>query len=86
MIAAFPGVREAGVFVQNNELGIAELHMLLVSESKIDETALRRHCASKLHGLQLARITAVSALPRGGQGKLERHRFADAAASQSLHR
>jgi acyl-CoA synthetase (AMP-forming)/AMP-acid ligase II len=82
IITSFPGVKEAGVFAANNDLGIAELCALIVTESSIDEPALRRYCASKLPPSCIpARIVAVGALPRGGQGKLERHRLPELAAA-----
>jgi acyl-coenzyme A synthetase/AMP-(fatty) acid ligase len=83
-ITSFPGVQEAGVFAVNNELGIAELSALVVAVSPIDEEALRRHCAQRLSPSCVpVRIIAVDALPRGGQGKLERHRLPEIAAAKS---
>jgi acyl-CoA synthetase (AMP-forming)/AMP-acid ligase II len=80
-LTAFPGIREAGVFATNNDLGIAEVHALIVAGAPIDEAALRRHCATRLPpSCGLASIITVDALPRGGQGKLERHRLPEIAA------
>lgn len=82
VIGSFPGIEEAAVFAANNELGIAELSALIVSNSPIDETALRRHCSVRLPpSCLLAKIYRVAALPRGGQGKLERQRLAEVAAA-----
>jgi len=84
IIMSFPGVREAGVFATNNDLGIAELSALIVTTSPIDETALRKHCARSLpSSCAPVRFIDVDALPRGGQGKLERHRFPQIAASKT---
>ena len=84
IIMSFPGVREAGVFATNNDLGIAELSALIVTASPIDETALRKHCARSLPPSCVpVRFIDVDALPRGGQGKLERHRFPEIAASKT---
>jgi acyl-CoA synthetase (AMP-forming)/AMP-acid ligase II len=84
VIAAFAGIREAGVFARNNELGIAELHALIVTTSPIDNAALLRHCAGRLpRSCVPISVIIVDALPRGGQGKLERHRFPDIAAAKT---
>jgi acyl-CoA synthetase (AMP-forming)/AMP-acid ligase II len=83
-ITSFPGVQEAGVFAVNNELGIAELSALVVAAAPIDDEALRRHCAQRLSPSCVpVRVIAVDALPRGGQGKLERHRLPEIAAAKS---
>ncbi len=82
VIGSFPGVREAGVFTVDNDLGIAELSVLIVATSPIDETALRQYCVQRLPSSCIpARIYRVDALPRGGQGKLERQRLRETAAA-----
>ena len=82
VVGAFAGIQEAGVFAANNDLGIAELSVLFVATAPIDETALRRHCAQRLPPSCVpARIIRVDALPRGGQGKLERQRLPEIAAA-----
>jgi acyl-CoA synthetase (AMP-forming)/AMP-acid ligase II len=80
VIVAFPNIAEAGVFASNNDLGIAELFALIVPTGPFDEGALRRHCAERLppYGVPL-RFIVTDALPRGGQGKLERHRLSEFA-------
>jgi acyl-CoA synthetase (AMP-forming)/AMP-acid ligase II len=81
IITSFPGIKEVGVFAANNDLGIAELCALVVTSIPVDLTALRRHCAGKLPPSCIpARIVAIDALPRGGQGKLERHRLPELAS------
>jgi acyl-CoA synthetase (AMP-forming)/AMP-acid ligase II len=78
---SFPGVQEAAAFAAENELGIAEIILLIVQASPVDEMALRRHCAQRLAPSCVpARVLRVEALPRGGQGKLERQRLPDIAA------
>jgi acyl-coenzyme A synthetase/AMP-(fatty) acid ligase len=78
VIAAFGGVDEAGIFAVNNELGIAEINALMVTRSPVSLAALRSHCASRLAPSCVpVRFFAVDALPRGGQGKLERHKLHD---------
>jgi len=84
VITSFPGVREAGVFAVDNQLGIAELSALIVTGSPIDEAALHRHCAASLPSSSIpVRFIVVDALPRGGQGKLERHRLPEIAANKT---
>ena len=46
VIVSFGGLREAGVFAANNDLGISELIALIVSTGHFDEAALRQHCAT----------------------------------------
>ena len=78
VIAAFADVDEAGIFAVNNELGIAEINALMVTRSPVSLAALRSHCASRLAPSCVpVRFFAVDALPRGGQGKLERHKLHD---------
>jgi acyl-CoA synthetase (AMP-forming)/AMP-acid ligase II len=84
IIVSFEGLREAGTFAVNNELGIAELCALIVTTEPIDEAALRRHCASRLPPSCVpVRFIVVEALPRGGQGKLERKRLPEIAATKT---
>jgi acyl-CoA synthetase (AMP-forming)/AMP-acid ligase II len=84
VITSFPGVREAGVFTVDNQLGIAELSALIVTGSPIDDATLHRHCAGSLPSSSIpVRFIVVDALPRGGQGKLERHRLPELAAAKT---
>ena len=85
IITAFAAVAEAGVFAVNNSLGIAELSALIVARSPIDEARLREHCARRLPTSCVpVRFIVVDALPRVGQGKIERHRLPEIAAAISL--
>jgi acyl-coenzyme A synthetase/AMP-(fatty) acid ligase len=87
IITSFEAVAEAGVFAVNNSLGIAELFALIVTRSPIDEGALHEHCARRLPPSCIpARFIAVDALPRGGQGKIERHRLPEIAAAKTSTR
>ncbi len=82
IIMSFPGVREAAVFAANNELGVAELSALIVPERPIDHAELIRYCGARLPPSCVpVRILTVDALPRGGQGKLERQRLPEIAAA-----
>jgi acyl-coenzyme A synthetase/AMP-(fatty) acid ligase len=76
VIVEVAGIREAAVFALDNDLGIAELHALIVSDLPVDAAVIQRHCASKLPpSCTPVAITRIKALPRGGQGKIERHRL-----------
>jgi len=83
VIGSFPGVKEAGVFATSNELGIAEIVALIVASQPVDDAALREFCAARLpsYGVPV-RFTSIDALPRGGQGKIERRRLPDLAAAR----
>jgi acyl-CoA synthetase (AMP-forming)/AMP-acid ligase II len=76
VVAGCPGVQECAVFAANNDLGIAELTLLVVANSAIDGAALHQYCTSRLPPSCIpARLFQVNALPRGGQGKLDRTRL-----------
>ena len=82
IIGAFANVEEAAVFALNDELGIARLFALIVAKSPIEESGLLQHCAQRLPPSCIpTRIIPVDALPRGGQGKLERQRLPEIAAA-----
>jgi acyl-coenzyme A synthetase/AMP-(fatty) acid ligase len=79
-LAAFAGVEDAAVFATDNALGIGELTALIVGPLGGREQALREHCAARLPASCVpARLISVAAIPRGNQGKIERHRLADLA-------
>jgi acyl-coenzyme A synthetase/AMP-(fatty) acid ligase len=81
VITSFPAVSEAGVFASTNELGVSELSALVVTTGSIDLDALRSHCARRLSPSCVpVQFVLVNALPRGGQGKLERNRLPEMAA------
>jgi acyl-CoA synthetase (AMP-forming)/AMP-acid ligase II len=82
VVAGCPGVQECAVFAANNDLGIAELTLLVVASSPINGAAVQRYCASRLPpSCAPARVFQVDALPRGGQGKLDRKRLPDIVAA-----
>jgi acyl-CoA synthetase (AMP-forming)/AMP-acid ligase II len=83
IITSFPGVTEAGAFAVNNALGIAELSALIVASAPVNEQALREYCAKHLPPSCVpARCVIVDALPRAGQGKLDRPRLVDVAKAK----
>jgi acyl-CoA synthetase (AMP-forming)/AMP-acid ligase II len=77
-IAGFANVGEVGVFAVDNELGVAEVCAAIVPKGALTEAALREYCVRALARTYVpVRFISVDALPRGGQGKLERHRLPD---------
>jgi acyl-CoA synthetase (AMP-forming)/AMP-acid ligase II len=83
VIESFSGIKEAGVFALNNDLGIAELTALTVSGSAVDQTALRAHCAAQLPPSCVpVRFVLVDAIPRAGQGKIDRQRLPEVARAK----
>jgi len=76
MLASFPGVEDAGVVAVPNELGINELHALVVAKPTVMPQALRNHCAARLAPSCVpVHYKPVAAIPRGAQGKIERQRW-----------
>ena len=83
VLIAHDGVTEAGVFAVNNELGIAELSALIVTSRALDETSLRTHCAGSLSPSCVpVHFVVVDALPRVGQGKIDRQRLPEVAKAK----
>jgi acyl-CoA synthetase (AMP-forming)/AMP-acid ligase II len=79
-LTAFAGVNDAAVFATDNVLGIGELTALIVGPLTGREQALLQHCAARLPPSCVpVRLIVVPAIPRGSQGKIERHRLADLA-------
>jgi acyl-CoA synthetase (AMP-forming)/AMP-acid ligase II len=83
VLVAFAGIRDAGVFAQNDEFGVAKLCALVVTMPEVDEAALLEHCRKSLTPSCVPeRFIVIDSLPRGGQGKLERHRLPELAAAK----
>ena len=83
VVAAFAGIKQAAVFGAKNELGVEEPWAVIVSESDLNEPALRAHCAGKLLDVCVpVSFIRVDAIPQSGQGKIERHRLAALAKSK----
>jgi acyl-CoA synthetase (AMP-forming)/AMP-acid ligase II len=82
-IVAYHSVEDAGVFAADNELGITELMALIVTQLPVDETSLRAFCAGRLPPSCVpVRFITVDALPRIGQGKLDRQRLPEFAKTR----
>ncbi|HLH98355.1 MAG TPA: class I adenylate-forming enzyme family protein [Xanthobacteraceae bacterium] len=85
ILTSYPGVVEAGCFAKNNSLGIAEICALIVSPAPVNENALRQHCAMRLQDAFVPTcFVAVDELPRGANGKIERHRLPALAAAKLM--
>lgn len=69
-------VAHAAAFTHANALGVAKLWAAVVPRSRVDEDALRRHCAQALGGaFAPAHFAVVEALPMTEGGKLDRSRL-----------
>ena len=63
-----------------DELGIAQPWALVVSRATLNDQALRIHCNAKLPKWAVpVRFVVVNAIPRTGQGKIERHQLPELA-------
>jgi len=83
IMTSFPGITEAGAFAITNTLGIAELCALMVVSGPVNEQALRDFCAQRLPPSCVpAHLVVVDALPRAGQGKLDRPRLVEFAKAK----
>jgi acyl-CoA synthetase (AMP-forming)/AMP-acid ligase II len=77
VLMSHEAVAHAAAFTHADELGIAKLWAAVVPRSRVDEDALRRHCAQKLGGaFAPAHFAVVQALPMTEGGKLDRARLA----------
>jgi len=84
-IVGYEGIEDAGVFAVDNELGIAELSALIVTRSPVDVASLRAFCAGRLPPSCVpARFVVVDALPRVGQGKIDRQRLPEVAKAKPV--
>jgi len=85
VLCGFSGIDEAAVCTVDDALGISLIHALIVSRSDIDESALRTYCQINMPRLAFVpeRFVKVGAIPRGGQGKIDRQRVVEIAKAQS---
>ena len=82
-LTTFGGIDEAAAFGMKDELGIAQPWALVVSRVALNEAALRAHCNAKLPSWAVpVRFVSVDAIPRTGQGKIERHRLPELAKAK----
>ena len=80
VLASHPAIADSAVVSIPNELGIEEIHALIVARSVFDETELRKHCAQRLQRVFTpARFVAVEGIPRNDMAKIERGRLMELA-------
>ena len=84
-----PGVREVAVVgVADDVLGHAvHAHVAPAPDHVLDEVALRRHCAEHLESYKVPqRVVVHDALPRTGNGKVDRRALADEGRAMASDR
>ena len=80
VLCGFPGVGQAAACTLDDPLGISSVCALIVSPMAIDDAALRTYCENNLRTVFVpARFIPVDAIPRGGQGKIDRPRVVELA-------
>jgi acyl-coenzyme A synthetase/AMP-(fatty) acid ligase len=73
VLSSHPTIADCAVLNIPNELGIEEIHALIVGRGVYDETELRKHCAQKLQRIFIpVRFVAVERIPRNDMAKIER--------------
>jgi acyl-coenzyme A synthetase/AMP-(fatty) acid ligase len=76
VLSSFPAVADCAVLNIANELGIEEIHALIVARAPFDETDLRRYCSERLQRIFVpVRFVAVDRIPRNDMAKIERGRL-----------
>jgi fatty-acyl-CoA synthase len=76
VLASFPAIADCAVLNIANELGIEEIHALIVARTAFDEAELRNHSARRLHRIFIpVRFIAVERIPRNDMAKIERGRL-----------
>jgi acyl-coenzyme A synthetase/AMP-(fatty) acid ligase len=79
-VASFPAVADCAVVGIANELGIEQIHALIVPRAVFDENNLREHCAAKLQRAFIpVRFLAVEKIPRNDMAKIDRGKLAEVA-------
>jgi long-chain acyl-CoA synthetase len=80
VLRGYSGIEQAAVLSMNNELGIGQVYALIVAKSAVDLSALTAYCKAKMTELWVPRrFFVVDDIPKGAQGKIERHRLPDIA-------
>jgi acyl-coenzyme A synthetase/AMP-(fatty) acid ligase len=80
VLVSFPAVADCAVINIANELGIEEIHALIVPCAVFSEADLRKHCAARLQRIFIpVRFVAVDKIPRNDMAKIERGRLAELA-------
>jgi acyl-coenzyme A synthetase/AMP-(fatty) acid ligase len=77
VLLAYPAIADCAVLNMPNELGIEEIHALIMPRANVAESDLRKHCAEKLQrGFIPVRFIAVEKIPRNDMAKIERGKLA----------
>jgi acyl-coenzyme A synthetase/AMP-(fatty) acid ligase len=80
VLLSHPAIADCAVLNIPNELGIEEIHALIVARAVFEETELRKHCAQKLQSVFTpVRFVAVERIPRNDMAKIERGRLMELA-------
>jgi fatty-acyl-CoA synthase len=80
VVASFPAIADCAVINVANELGIEEIHALIVPRGVLDEGELRKRCAGKLQRAFIpVRFIAVEKIPRNDMAKIERGKLLELA-------
>jgi len=73
VLSVFPAIGDCAVVNIANELGIEEIHALIVPRAAFAESDLRKHCGEKLQRVFIpVRFIAVEKIPRNDMAKIER--------------
>jgi acyl-coenzyme A synthetase/AMP-(fatty) acid ligase len=87
VLLSHPAIADCAVLNIPNELGIEEIHALVVVRAVFDETELRKHCAQKLQRVFTpVRFVAVERIPRNDMAKIERGRLMELAKATAVAR
>lgn len=84
VLSTFPAISDSAVLNIANDLGIEEIHALVVPRTSFDETALRSHCAQRLQRVFVPiRFIVVERIPRNDMAKIERGRLMELVRATS---
>jgi len=73
VLSSFPAIADSAVLNIPNELGIEEIHALIVAPGSLDETMLRNYCAQRLQHIFIpVRFIRIERIPRNEMAKIER--------------
>jgi acyl-coenzyme A synthetase/AMP-(fatty) acid ligase len=76
VLASFPAIADSAVVNVPNELGIEQVHALIVPRGVFEETKLRQYCAERLQRIFVpVRFIVVEKIPRNDMAKIERGRL-----------
>ena len=84
VLVSFPAIADCAVVNIANDLGIEEIHALIVPRAVFAESDLRKHCAGKLQRAFIpVRFIAVEKIPRNDMAKIERGGLVELARSKA---